>query len=137
MGSPFDAALAAADATMVATFGWPIRVTPRLKSTAKAHQPDPNRGVKEARGVFTRVPKTERLQGSRTGTQLNGMTTLSVAETELWLPAAEVARLGYEPVPPDLLTLTGRPRQPSYAITKVGPDDQGGLKLTLTVETAQ
>lgn len=134
MGSPFEAAMAAADAVIGATFGEPIRVTPRVKATNKPPQPDPSRAVRTVRGTFTRAPAVDRLQGVRTGTQLQGMSRVAGAETAVWLEAAQLALLGYMPAAGDLVTLTGRAGAPSYAVATAPPDDLGGVTLTLTLE---
>lgn len=134
MGSPFDAAMAAADAVIGATFGEPVLITPRLKVPSKAHAPDPARVARSVRATFTQAPVDGRTQGERTGTLFAGMGRVAGAETMLWLDARELARLGYAPRAPDLITLTGRAGAPTYAVAKPMPDDAGGLFLTLTAE---
>lgn len=125
MGSPFAAAMRAADTAIGSTFGESVLITPRRPGAGelRAAGVDPTRPARSIRGVFTKNAAADNLGGVRRGTELQGMTSMAVAPTRIWFEARALARLGYVLRADDLVTLTDRPGAPSYAIVKRGPSD--------------
>ncbi|GJD78010.1 hypothetical protein [Methylobacterium gregans] len=135
MASPFDAAMAAADAVLTGLFGEQVRVLARVESEKRGFLPDPTRGEKDGVwGAFSLRAGTDRLGGTRQGTELQGMSTMAVAPAQIWFSAEELAAIGFVPRQGDLITLTDRPGEPAYAIAKRGPSDLDDATFPLTRE---
>ena len=136
MPSPFEAAMAAADAVIGGTFGEAARVTPRIERGKAGFAQDPARSVGEIRGVFTREGASDRLGGTRQGTELQGMSTLATLPTRIWFEEAQLDALGYVPQAGDLITLTDRIGKPAYAVVKRSSTDLDDQTFPLTRERA-
>src|SRR3712207_262995 len=131
MPSPFDAAMAVADATIAATFGGSVRIVPAVVSDFGVAA-DPSRAPVVIEAVFTSVPVQERLEGKRRGGGYEGFTTLGGAGIYLWVRAAVAATLPYEPQKGDRVERGGA----TYSVS--GPPqrtDLGDFPLPLVVET--
>lgn len=139
MGSPFDAAMSAADAVISGTFGEAILVTPRRSADGelKAQSADPDRAPTTVEGVFTLNGAADRLGGTRQGTELQGMSTVAVAAASVWFSADALDEIGYALQAGDLVTLTERPGRPTYAIAKRSPTDLDDSTFPLTRERSR
>lgn len=136
MASPFDAVMMAADSVFGTVFGDEVLVTPRRASSGelKPMAADPERPSRTVTGVFTREGGTDRLGGTRQGTELQGMSTMAVAPARIWFSTETLRDLGYAPVAGDLITLTNKPGRPSYAIARHAPSDLDDGTFPLTTE---
>ena len=134
MASPFEAAMAAADAVLAGVFGEDldtVLVQPRVLGELSGSKADATRPAMGITGVFTLVSLKDRLAGVRQGTELTGMTKVATAEARLWLPAAQANRLGYLIRNGDRIVLSGRPGAPAWEVVDPGFTDIGDYTLSL------
>ena len=115
-------------------FGEAADIHPMGKSSYAMASADPGRPVKTVRGLFSQGPATSRPKGEARGANSQGTTSFSSASAEFWLPAEQVATLGYDLASGDRVTLLARPYSPDYTITQIQHSDQGDLNLILVVE---
>ncbi|MFN3890165.1 MAG: hypothetical protein ACK4MV_07185 [Beijerinckiaceae bacterium] len=134
MASPFDAAMRAADAVVMATFGEPVLVTPRVAVPKRGPVFDPNRAAGTVAGVFTLTSGETPIEGSRRGSELMGFGAVAVAEGQLWLSAASLAALGFRPRKDDAVSFPDRDPTRTYVIIRVDPTDIGDLVLHINLE---
>lgn len=130
MISPADVASEAA----VLAFGETALLRPRSQVQYAESLADANRNAVSVRGVFSARPARSDLRGQAQGADLSGTSRVASTASEFWMAAAEAAALGFSPAKGDLLTLTGRPGCPTYAVTAVQTTDQQDLNLLLVRE---
>ena len=123
----------ASDAS-VAMFGEEGILSPRRNGQYAEASPDADRMAVAVRGVFSAVAATADLKGQARGGEFAGTTRLLAAQSTFWVAAAQVAELGFRPAKGDLLRLTGRSGEPSFAISAVHPTSMGDLNLLLVLE---
>jgi hypothetical protein len=134
MASPFDAAMRAADAVVMATFGELVLVTPRVTVPKRGPAPDPDRAAGTAPGVFTLTSGESPIEGSRRGSELTGFGAIVVAEGQLWFSAASLTALGFRPRKDDAVSFPDRDPTRSYVIVRVDPSDVGDVVLQINLE---
>lgn len=134
MPSPFAAAMAAADAVIGSTFGEDIRITPMCPASGelKAASVDSQRPMRTVTGVFTLHGATDRLGGTRQGTELQGMSSLAVAPATVWFSAETLASLPFEIVPGDRITRIEEPGEPWFEVARRAPSDLSDATFFLT-----
>ncbi len=130
----FDALDAAMTGAIKTAFAEVAVLRPRVSAQYVERAADPDRPTNTVSGVFSAGPSDERLQGTTRGSEFKGPTHIAAASAEFWIAKAEVDALPALPAKGDLLTLTGRPDSPTYAITRVQPTDMGDLNLILVRE---
>lgn len=128
--------MAAADAVITGYFGETVLISPWIKpgpgrGEMTPPSADPSRPPREVQGVFTLHPAADTLQGVRRGTELNGMTRMSVGVAEIWIVPAVLKSLSYAVKVGDRITLTEQPGPPSYEIVRVEPSDLAEGRLLL------
>ena len=116
-------------------FGEAADIRPMVKASYAMASADPGRPVKTVQGLFSQGPATSRPKGEGRGANFQGTTSFSSASAEFWLPAEQIADLGYDLVVGDRITLLARPYSPDYAITQIQHSDQGDLNLILAAES--
>ena len=116
-------------------FGEAADICPMVKASYAMASADPSRPVKTVQGLFSQGPATSRLKGEGRGANFQGTTSFSSASAEFWLPADQVATLGYDLVSGDHVKLPSRPQSPDYTITQIQHSDQGDLNLILVMES--
>lgn len=131
MGSPFDAAMAAADAAQAAVYGEPIRVVPRVAAPNRAPVADVSRTAAVITGIFTEAAAEISLEGSRRGAEGRGVTTFVAADAKVWFSRAQLAVLGWTPRKSDLIVLTER-ASTSFTVEKADPSDVGDVTVLLS-----
>lgn len=135
MGSPFDAAARAANAVQVAVFGEPVRIEPQVThhnfGTTGA---DNTRPARDVRGVFTKAPDSETLEGSRRGADGRGTTRFAGFETRLLLTKEVYGSLTYAIRAGDIVVLTERANERWCVVKADPPDDLGDINLILAVD---
>lgn len=118
-----------ADAAIEKYFGEPVRIEPRVAVRYGDPAADPDREARTVRGVFTKAPEVVPL-----GEGFRGGTRLSTEESRLWLSAAAITSLGWQPRAHDLAVFPQR-SDARYEITVAGaPTDLGDMALTLSEE---
>ena len=103
MSSPFDAAMAAADAVQNVVYGELVEIRPRSEVPRRGQAADVHREAKTVTGVFTLVGDEVPLEGSRRGSDGRGATVFAVGDATLWLSKEALGELGYQ------VAVTGRP----------------------------
>jgi len=131
MGSPFEVAARAADAAQEVVFGEPILVLPRVRELHGTYGADVTRVSKTVTGVFTQAPESETLEGARRGGDPRGLTQFATAEARVWLSAAAVAALDWQPRRGDAVVPTDRGTR-QWTVEKAVPTDLGDVTLILT-----
>jgi hypothetical protein len=116
-------------------FGEAADIRPMVKASYAMASADPGRPAKTVQGLFSQGPATSRLKGEGRGANFQGTTSFSSASAEFWLPAEQVATLGYDLVSGDRIGLPSRPQSPDYTITQIQHSDQGDLNLILVMES--
>lgn len=134
MASPFDAAMRAADAVVMATFGELVLVTPRVTIPKRGPAPDPDRMAGTVNGVFTFTSSDTPIEGSRRGSELTGFGVVAVSQGQLWFSAASLAALGFRPRKDDAVSFPDRDPTRSYVIVRVDPSDVGDVVLQINLE---
>ena len=134
MGSPFDAAMRAADAVQNSIFGEPVEIRPRARTPRRGQAADTTREAKTVTGVFTLVAAEEPLEGARRGSDGRGTTTFAAHEAEVWLSREAVAALGFQPREGDAVILPDRSTEERWAVARTDLSDIGDVKLCLVRE---
>ena len=132
--SAFDELDALASDASVTLFGEEAILSPRRNGQYAEASPDADRRAVAVRGVFSAVAATTDLKGQSRGGEFAGTTRLVAAQSTFWIAAAEATVLGFRPARGDLLRLTGRSGEPSFAISAVHPASMGDLNLLLVRE---
>jgi hypothetical protein len=65
---------------------------------------------------------------------MSGTTKLSTAAAEFWIAKPQIDQLPWLPITGDVVVLTARSGQPSYAISRVTTSNLGDLTLILVQE---
>lgn len=125
---------AATSEAAVLAFGETALLRPRSEVQYAESLADMNRNVVSVRGVFSARPARSELKGQARGGDVTGTTRVASTASEFWIAAADAATLGFSPAKGDLLTLTGRPGCPAYAVTLVQTTDRQDLNLLLVRE---
>ena len=126
-----DAALSDAAS---AIFAEPVLLRPRISTQYAERSADPDRAATVTYGIFSAGPAQEDLRGQARGGQMSGTTKLSTAAAEFWIAKPQIDQLPWLPITGDVVVLTARSGQPSYAISRVATSDLGDLTLTLVQE---
>lgn len=134
MASPFDAAMAAADAVQNSVFGEPVTIAPRIATPRRGQAPDTNREARTVTGVFTLVGDEVPLEGSRRGADGRGTTTFAVGDAKVWLSRESVVALGFTPRKGDAVSLPDRNTDERWAIVRPDPSDLGDITLHIVRE---
>ena len=134
MTAAFDEFDALASEASVTMFGEDAILSPRRNGQYVEASPDADRMAVAVRGVFSAVAATNDLKGQVRGGEFAGTTRIMAAQSTFWIAAAQVGELGFRPAKGDLLRLSGRPEEPSFAISAVHPTSMGDLNLLLVRE---
>lgn len=134
MGSPFDAAMRAANAVQNRIFGEPVDIHPRTKSPRRGQAADTSREPKTVTGIFTLVAAEVPLEGSRRGADGRDTTTFAAHEAEVLLSKEAVTTLGFTPREGDAVILPDRSTEERWAVARTDPSDIGDVKLCLVRE---
>lgn len=130
----FDSSDEAVSTAAVLAFGEIALLRPRSQVQYAERAADQDRNTVSVRGVFSARPARSELKGQARGGDVTGTTRVASTASEFWIAAAEAATLGFSPAKGDLLTLTGRPGCPAYAVTLVQTTDRQDLNLLLVRE---
>lgn len=123
----------ASDAVKV-VFAEPALLRPRVSKQYAERTADPDRPEKMTYGIFSVGPAQEDLRGQARGGQMSGTTKLSTAAAEFWIAKPQIDQLPWLPITGDVVVLTARSGQPSYAISRVTTSNLGDLTLILVQE---
>lgn len=134
MASFFDELDAALSAAASSAFAEAAVLRPRKSSQYVERADDPDRPQTTVSGIFSAGPSEGGLKGNARGGEFAGATRMSSMTAEFWLTKAEVDRIDFLPAKGDQITLSARPGQPRYEISKVEPSDMGDLNLILITE---
>lgn len=134
MSSPFDAAMAAADAVQNAVYGEPVEIRPRTEAPRRGQASDTMREAKTVTGVFTLVGDEVPLEGSRRGSDGRGATVFAVGDATLWLSKEALGELGYRPRKGDALIFPDRNADERWTVVRPDPSDIGDAKLRIVRE---
>lgn len=115
-----------------AAFGDAVLVSPMIHSEYRDGVPDPDRPPGTVRGIFGLEHGTDDFRGQRVRGEFAGNDRLIEASAHLQITAAEYAKLGYEIVRNDRITLTETTGQPVYVVSSNHPLDCGDAFLILT-----
>ena len=126
-----DAALSDAASSV---FAEPALLRPRVSTQYADRNADPDRPETITYGIFSVGPAQEDLRGQARGGQMSGTTKLSTAAAEFWIAKPQIDQLPWLPITGDVVVLTARSGQPSYAISRVTTSDLGDLTLILVQE---
>lgn len=135
MGSPFDAAMAAADAVQNSVFGEPVEIRPRSRTPRRGQAADTLREAKMVTGVFTLLSDETPLEGTRRGSDGRGTTVFAGAEAMLWLSKETIATLGFRPREGDAVVFPNRSADQRWSVVKADPSDIGDAKLQIAKES--
>jgi len=107
---------------------------PRVSTQYAERSADPGRAATTTYGIFSACSAQEDLRGQARGGQMSGTTKLSAAAAEFWIAKPQIDQLPWLPITGDVVVLTARSGQPSYAISRVTTSDLGDLTLILVQE---
>lgn len=134
MPSPFDDLDAAASSAVVTAYGEQAVLRPRTSEQYVERAADADRNGAIVRGVFSARPTSFDLHGQARGAELDGTTRVNAARSEFWVAREHAEALPFRPAKGDLLTLSGRPGLPTYAISAIQPTNMGDLAFLLVRE---
>lgn len=123
----------ASDAVKV-VFAEPALLRPRVSKQYAERSADPDRPETITYGIFSAGPAQDELRGQARGGQMSGTTKLSTAAAEFWIAKPQIDQLPWLPITGDVVVLTARSGQPSYAISRVTTSNLGDLTLILVQE---
>ena len=123
----------AGDAVKV-VFAEPALLRPRVSKQYAERTADPDRPETITYGIFSAGPAQDELRGQARGGQMSGTTKLSTAAAEFWIAKPQIDQLPWLPITGDVVVLTARSGQPSYAISRVTTSNLGDLTLILVQE---
>jgi hypothetical protein len=133
VGSPSDAAFAAADAALTAIFGEPVLISPRVVAPRRGQAADAAREAKTVTGIFTLMGDEESLEGATRGGRGRGTTSVAVADATCWLSKASIASLGFTPRTGDALVFSDRGNE-RWTVVRPDPSDIGDVTLHIVRE---
>lgn len=110
-----------------------VTVVPRANSDY-ARGPDPIRQPMAVSAVVSIAREDETLAATNAGGDFRKGRFVGVAESSIWISAAQVALLGYEIATGDQIVLSARPGTPVFTVMFPGPNDLGDMHITITAE---
>ena len=134
MATPFEALDETLSAALSSALAEPALLRPRISTQYAERSADPDRPEAMTYGIFSAGPAQEDLRGQARGGQMSGTTKLSTAATEFWIAKPQIDQLPWLPITGDVVVLTARSGQPSYAISRIATSDLGDLTLILVQE---
>lgn len=133
MGSPFDELMAGVDATVTATFGELVVLTPRVMGNYGVAV-DPDRPEKSPTAIVSISPVAGDLLGTNTRGGMSRGRTTGEAKSSVWIGKAEAAALGYDILAGDQIELRTRRHRPCFRVEDVFVTDMGDVEMTVTAE---
>jgi hypothetical protein len=110
-----------------------VLVSPRA-STDHARAPDLSRPEQVITAIVSIGKADETLAATNSGGDFRKGRFVGVAESSVWISAAQWAALGYDLIEGDLLTLVDRADQPKFTVMLPGSSDLGDYSVTITAE---
>jgi hypothetical protein len=130
----FDRLDGAMSVAVMKAFGEKAVFCPRASEQYAERTVDADRNRALVWGVFSARPTNFDLHGQARGAELDGATRINAARSEFWVARQQAEALPFRPAKGDLLTLSGRPGSPTYAISAIQPTNVGDLAFLLVCE---